>query len=449
MPDSASRPALESAEPSPTAANGVRSRRLTKTAVSAAQKEDKRYVIWDSRIAGFGLLVLPSGVKTFVYNYRDRYGRSRRAHIGRFGALTAEQARKMAEAWALQVAEGGDPLAERRRARAALTVGELLDEYLESARFAEKAESTKAIDRGRIERHLRPLLGRRIAESLRPDDIRRALAAIRDGKTRASVKTRPRGRARITGGPGTAREAISLLRAVFAWAVEQEILPANPAAAVKIGSSGRRRTVMRGARDYESLFKTLDKAEAERRIRSEVADAIRLIALTGARRGEIAGLRWRHVRLEEGLVVIDRHKTARSTGEARIIGLPKAAQRLLRARREQAKAGAEDFVFPPASGAGPIALSRPWRAIREEAKLPEGIGLHGLRHSLATEMAMQGAQASEIMAALGHRQLATAQRYVHYAEDARARLAERSARTITRAMQGKKAAKGRRGKGAR
>ena len=65
-----------------------------------------------------------------------------------------------------------------------------------------------------------------------------------------------------------------------------------------------------------------------------------------------------------------------------------------------------------------------------EAALPEGIGLHGLRHSLASHMAMRGAEAAEIMTALGHRQLSTAQRYVHWAQDARQAVAERAASVV-------------------
>ena len=83
---------------------------------------------------------------------------------------------------------------------------------------------------------------------------------------------------------------------------------------------------------------------------------------------------------------------------------------------------------------GRVNVTRPWRTIRREAGLPDGIGLHGLRHSLATHLAMQGAQAAEIMTALGHRRLATAQKYVHWAEDSRAALAERAATIVTNAM---------------
>ena len=164
------------------------------------------------------------------------------------------------------------------------------------------------------------------------------------------------------------------------------------------------------------------------------ADAIRVIALTAARRGEIAGLRWQNVDLKKGLIILppSTHKTGRKTGKPRIIGLPTAAMEII-ARQPEGKP--EDYVFAPTKGSGgAICLSAVWRKVRVEAKLPDGIGLHGLRHSLASHMAVSGAQAAEIMAALGHRQMSTAQRYIHWAESAHKQLAERSAAHIAAAM---------------
>ncbi|MBE0705053.1 MAG: tyrosine-type recombinase/integrase, partial [Afipia sp.] len=73
----------------------------------------------------------------------------------------------------------------------------------------------------------------------------------------------------------------------------------------------------------------------------------------------------------------------------------------------------DGFVFCPSGGKGPVNLTRPWHAIRAEAGLPEGIGLHGLRHSLASHLAMSGAGAPEVMATMGHSQLSTVVRYIH------------------------------------
>jgi integrase len=396
--------------------------KITKRVVDAATPQPDRYIVWDSEIKGFGLLVMPSGIKSYLYQYRTPEGRQRRATIGKHGEWTPTEARKKAEDHKEAVRSGRDPLAEKRALKKAPTVGEVLDAYLQSESFKDKAASTKAIDRGRAERHLRPLLGRKHAHAVSQEDVKRAFNAIRDGTTAKNVKTGKRGRARVTGGAGTARMSIELLRTVLNWA---KIKP-NPCDGVKTGTSGTRETILEDPASYARLFATLELMEAERRIRGPVADAIRLIALTGCRRGEIASLRWKHVSLKYARIVLPphSHKTGRKTGKPREIVLPEAAKEII---ARQPEGNPEDFVFTPARGKGAVELSKLWRKVRVEADLPPSLGLHGLRHSIASHLAMSGAQAAEIMTAMGHRQLSTVLRYIHFAEDARQTLAERAA----------------------
>ena len=146
----------------------------------------------------------------------------------------------------------------------------------------------------------------------------------------------------------------------------------------------------------------------ERRIRAPVADAIRLIALTGCRRGEAAGLRWSHVDLQHGRLVLPptAHKTGRKTGKPRTIILPSTAQAII---ARQPEGDAQDFVFAPARGDNALALSKAWRKVRAEANLPADIGLHGLRHSVASHMAM--ARRASARDHAGGRAPATSARY--------------------------------------
>lgn len=278
--------------------------------VDAAASKATPYIVWDSEIKGFGLLVMPTGIKSYFYQYRTAEARQRRATIGKHGEWTATEARAKAEDFRESVRAGRDPLADKRALKEAPTVGEILDAYLQSESFKDKAVSTQAVDRGRIARHLRPLLGRKHAHALSQEDVKRAFNAIRDGNTAKDVKTRKRGRARVTGGPGTARMSIDLLRTIFNWAVVKP----NPCDGVSTGRSGTREAIVEDAASYARLFGTLDLMETERRIRTPVADAIRLIALTGCRRGEAAGLRWRHVDLKQGRIVMppQSHKTGRN-----------------------------------------------------------------------------------------------------------------------------------------
>jgi integrase len=399
--------------------------KLTKRVVDAALPRANYYLLWDAEIKGFGVLVLPSGVKSYVFQYRTAEGRSRRLSLGQHGGLTCEQARKLAAEHKHHVVHGADPLGKRQQLRHAVTVNDVIDAYLASEEFADKADVTKGVDRGRIERHLRPLLGKRHAHLISEQDVRRAFAAIRDGKTAVDVKTGPRGRARVRGGPGAARMSIVLLSIIFNWAIRARLMKENPCRFIKLDAVGSREAILEDATSYARLFETLDVMERELRIRQQAADAIRLIALTGCRRGEAAGLRWRHV--ERGRLVLPphAHKTGRRTGKPRIITLPTAAQAII---ARQPEGGPDDFVFMPARGkGGAIELSHVWAKVRTEAKLPADLTLHGLRHSTASHMAMAGAAASQIMTALGHRQLSTVQRYIHFAEDARSNLAEQAA----------------------
>lgn len=403
--------------------------------------------IWDGELKGFGVCVRSTGVHSYVFNYRDRHGRARNITLGKVGTLTPDQARKKAEDHRSAVRDGRSPLAEKRAAKEAMTVGELIDAYLVSDRFQKKAPSTQEIDRGRIEGHLRPLLGNHILEALTPADIEDAHRKIIAGKTAKTEKSgKKRGQRRIRGGEGTARMAVRLFRAILSWGKTAKVLPSgfspDVAASVEIGRDGRRDLILDDPEAYARLWQTLDRLtdpdaikEGEKLLRPVVADAIRVIALTGARRAEISALRWSHVDLKAGTLTLplDAHKTGRKTGEVRIIGLPAVASAII---SRQPEGGPKDKVFRPARGGEKIDLSARWREVRKASALPEGIGLHGLRHSLASHMAMDGSEAAEIMTALGHRDITTSQKYVHWARNRRQKLAEKAAAGIVAAISG-------------
>jgi integrase len=408
--------------------------KITKKTVDSEQPGDKEKFIWDSELKGFGLKVFPTGAKTFVYQYRTPEGRTRRYTIGKYSnTLTADQARKRAKEIEFEIRSGRDPMGEKQARRNALTVNELLDLYVKSEKFASNAETTQAVDRGRIDRHLRPLLGKEFADTLTDDQVLKAHRAIKDGKTAARVKTKARGLAKVTGGEGAANKSVLLLSAAYAWAMKNKFVKSNPASKMHFGNSGVRDTILKGADEYGRLFATLQKMEDEKRIRQAAADAIRFIALTGARRGEVTGLRWQWVDLKNGLITLPpkAHKAGHRTGKPRIIALPSEARAIIARQPE----GAPDTrVFRPAKGTGPLSLGKVWPTLRAEADLPANLGLHGLRHSIGTHLAMAGASAVELMETLGHKQITTTLRYIHFAEQARSTLAERAASIVTAGM---------------
>ena len=210
-------------------------------------------------------------------------------------------------------------------------------------------------------------------------------------------------------------------------------MKANPAENVKTGSDGERDTILEDALAYGRLFKTLDRMEAERRIRRPVADAIRVIALTGARRGEVAGMQWQHVDLRAGTVTLPpaRHKTGAKTGKPRIIGLAcrgaghhrppagRSARRLrLRARPRRGAAQPHEAVERGPRRGRAARGHRPARA-PALARVSHGDGGRAGRGD------HDGARAPEH----GDRQ-----KYVHAAQDARQRIAEKAAATALAGM---------------
>ncbi len=135
---------------------------ISKETVDAAKPASSRYVIWDRKLKGFGLRVEPSGGKSYFVRYRlggGRRGVLRQFKIGAHGKLTPEQARREAAGKLAEVELGGDPQGEKAALRAEISVSELCDLYMLDGVDGKKA-STLRIDKIRIDRHIKPRLGR-------------------------------------------------------------------------------------------------------------------------------------------------------------------------------------------------------------------------------------------------------------------------------------------------
>jgi hypothetical protein len=181
-------------------------------------------IIWDPSFPGFGARRQRSEAVSYILFYRTREGRQRWFTIGRHGApWTPETARHEAQRLLAVVANHADPSPEKRLSRNAQSVADLCDLYLADAeagrlvtrRRTPKKPSTLATDRGRIERHVKPLLGRLTVASVTREDIEAFMYDVAAGKTAGKTKTKERGLARVRGGKGAASRTVGLLGATL------------------------------------------------------------------------------------------------------------------------------------------------------------------------------------------------------------------------------------------
>ena len=209
--------------------------KITKRVVDSTKPGGRDVLVWDAELPGFGLRVKPSGTKSYVLQYRNKEGRSRRLTIGRHGPVTAERAREKALRLLADIAEGADPADGKADARKAPTVAELAARYLAEGRVDKPTKKTSSweADASNLRRHIVPLLGDRLAVALTAADVARFQADVAAGRSAADVRTGPRGRAIVRGGEGTAARSLGTLAAMLEWAVHRGILPANPAKRVR------------------------------------------------------------------------------------------------------------------------------------------------------------------------------------------------------------------------
>ena len=281
--------------------------KLTKRAIDAINATDRDPLVWDTNLPGFGLRCRASGAKYFVVKYRFG-GRQRWYTLGRYGPLTPDTARREARKVLGDVARGLDPADAREQARRDLTVSELCDLYVAEG-CSTKKPSTIATDRGRIERHIKPLLGKKKARTVTRGDVQRFMSDVAAGKTAVDEKTKPRGRAIVKGGRGTATKAVSLLGTMFTFAVDRGLRQDNPGHGVKTFASRRYERFLSPA-ELARLGEALATLEQNGENSSAIA-AIRMLAMTGCRKSEILGLRWEHIDFDRSCLrdwVLARHR---------------------------------------------------------------------------------------------------------------------------------------------
>jgi integrase len=371
-------------------------------------------IAWDAAVPGFGARRQQDTV-TYVLKYRTAGGRQRWYTIGRHGApWTPESAREKARRLLGEVAKGGDPAAEKYATRHAATMAELCARYLADAGAGRllmrggrpKKPATLLSDRGRIEGHIVPLLGRLPVAALTKKDVEQFMHAVAAGETARQTKTKPRGVSRVRGGRGVATRTIGLLGAIFAYAVDHGLRADNPAHGVRKFAENKRERRLSDA-EYAALGEGLRRAEGT--IWPAAIGCARFLALTGWRSGEAVALRWQDVDLARRTAMLPDTKTGRS-----MCPLSRVACDLLDTLPRLAD---NALVFPASRGDGlMVGFKKFFRRIVALGKLPADVTPHVLRHSFASLAADLGYSEPTIAALVGHKGHTITSRYVHSAD---------------------------------
>lgn len=385
--------------------------KITKRIVDALpSRPDADAFVWDTELRGFGIRLKPSGSRSFLIQYRNAEGRTRRLVIGKVGTLAPEEARGVARDKLASVAKGADPSADRKAARVAISVSELCDWYLDEAKAGRILgrggrpikPSTLAMDRSRIEMHVKPLIGSRSARSLMLDDIEQLQHQIASGKTK---KARPKkGRSGVTtGGNGVAARTVGMIHAIFAQAVRKKQMPVNPATgARKVAGQRRRRRL--NVEDIRALGEAIRKAAAEGENPTALA-AIRAMLLTGFRRMEVLAIErnWINRNRVGGSVSFPDTKTG---DQVRPIG------RLALDALSWSE-GKSKWAFPADRGEGHfVGVVKVLARVCKRAKL-KGVSPHVLRHTFASVAGDLGFTKLTIAGLLGHAASGDTESYVH------------------------------------
>lgn len=368
--------------------------KLTKAVVNDAQAGAREYVIWDDRLQGFGLRVRPTGSKSFIYVYRSAGGRNGAVRRVTLKAKNPDVAYQLAKDRSTEE----DPAAvltrqkdELARARRTPKVADVLDSFIKDHAKLKLAAKTWGEYERVVEKILTPDLGELKIDALQPKHVAEMYHARRAKPTQAAL-------------------AVRILSSAMSWAEENGLRPqgSNPARIRLKGS--RRRTRLFSDAEVSRLLAMIATHEKEGKLTAGVALGLRLLFATGCRAGEICGLKWSNVDLEEGVMRWPNSKTGYLEKPITTDAKPllKKAKRIV----------GVDWVLPSSKNTAlrvetlEAGFERVMKAANVEAR--ENASLHLIRHWFATATYTDTTIALPVqMAMVGHSSVATAMRYAH------------------------------------
>jgi integrase len=360
-------------------------------------------IAYDSEVKGFGIRITAAGSRSFIFNYRRRSdGRERRATIGQFPAWSVTAARQRAAELRRAVDNGGDPVGELAAERGAPTVAALCARF-EAEHLPKIRPSTRRMYHAMISNEILPAIGTMKVASVEYEHIDRLHSQI---SRRA---------------PYMANRVLAALSKMFSLAILWKMRKDTPVRGVQRNQEDKRKRYL-SADELIRLIKALNEHHNQ-----DSANVFRLLLLTGARVSEVLSAEWGQFDLGAGLWIKPGATTKQKTEHRAPLNRP--ARKLLAQIRER---GVSDFFVFPAPG-GRTYRQRPrrdWTQICRAAGI-NGLRVHDLRHSFASQLASAGVNLHTIGALLGHSQPQTTHRYAHLFDDPLREATERAGVIIT------------------
>jgi integrase len=364
--------------------------KLTKRIVDAAEINGTDHFIWDNELPGFGLRVLPSGLKRYVVQFRAGR-RSRRISLGSSTVLACEQARTRAILIIAATKNGEDPAAKRDADRRAITVKELAERFDREHIALRLKVSTAKGYRRMLERVIIPALGNhRVTEVTRADvaKIHHDLRHI----------------------PYDANRSLEIISKMFNLAEMWGLRPdgSNPRRHIRKYPEVKRERFLSPA-ELKRVGEVLREMESEGVELASAVAATRLLILTGCRLSEIMTLQWDHVDVPGKALRLPDSKTG-----AKVVHLGQPAIELLdKIERVEKNPW---VIVGTKPGARLTDLQPFWQRVRARAGLKD-VRIHDLRHTFASTAVAAGQGLPMIGKLLGHTQVQTTARYAHLAAE--------------------------------
>lgn len=362
--------------------------KLTKRFVeSIVPDPQKPLKYWDDEVRRFGVVVLPSGRRTYCIEYRNDNHIQKRVKIGVHGQITPEEARNLAKIQLGKVAYGKDLAEITKQARNLPTFTHLANDYIERHGPKKRVSSLKEDER-LLKNTILPIFGSMKVESI-------------DKRTIEMLHLR------LSDTPYKANHVLALLSKMFSLAESWGWRVGNPVRGIQKYQEEKRDRWL-NEEEIQHLWAVLDKYP-----KHLTAYIFKFLLLTGARKSEAMQATWDQFDLEKGIWTKPSHLTKQKKKEY----LPLSDQALSVLQEVKKLSSNSIYLFPGRVEGQPIKeIKTFWKSVLKAANLAN-VRIHDLRHTHASHLVSSGLSLSIVGKLLGHTQASTTQRYAHLADE--------------------------------